>query len=98
MSVDLAAGIAGMVGLVVGAAAVLAWRPRNRRPAPRAEREEPTRLPPGVASVLSVLLYAQGLLGFAALATVLLKQHAHAEITTRADMHSGPRSSLYVEP
>jgi len=50
------------------------------------------------ASVLSVLLYAQGLLGFAALATVLLKQHAHAEITTRADMHSGPRSSLYVEP
>src|SRR6266516_4674129 len=44
-----------MVGLVVGAAAVLAWRPRNRRPEPRAEREEPTRLPPGVASVLSVL-------------------------------------------
>src|SRR6266536_4709646 len=44
-----------MIGLVVGAAAVLAWRPRNRRPEPRAEREEPTRLPPGVASVLSVL-------------------------------------------
>ena len=42
------------------------------------------------ASVLSVLLYAQGLLGFAALATVLLKERAHAEITTRADMQSGP--------
>ncbi|RUU13816.1 hypothetical protein EOD23_03230 [Mesorhizobium sp. USDA-HM6] len=42
------------------------------------------------ASVLSALLYAQGLLGFAALATVLLKERAHAEITTKADMPSGP--------
>ncbi|RRI04953.1 hypothetical protein EH240_07320 [Mesorhizobium tamadayense] len=42
------------------------------------------------ASVLSALLYAQGLLGFAALATVLLKERAHAEITVSADMPSGP--------
>ncbi|MDX8445604.1 hypothetical protein [Mesorhizobium captivum] len=42
------------------------------------------------ASVLSALLYAQGLLGFAALATVLLKERAHAEITANADMPSGP--------
>jgi hypothetical protein len=41
------------------------------------------------ASVLSALLYAQGLLGFAALATVLLKERAHAE-TTGADILSGP--------
>jgi hypothetical protein len=32
------------------------------------------------ASVLSALLYAQGLLGFAALAAVLMKDRAHAEI------------------
>lgn len=31
------------------------------------------------ASVLSALLYAQGLLGFAGLASVLLKDRAHAE-------------------
>jgi hypothetical protein len=31
------------------------------------------------ASVLSVLLYAQGLLGFAGVAAVLLKDRAHAE-------------------
>jgi hypothetical protein len=30
------------------------------------------------AAVLSTLLYAQGLLGFAGLATVLMKEHAHA--------------------
>lgn len=30
------------------------------------------------ASVLTALLYAQGLLGFAGLATVLLKDRAHA--------------------
>ncbi len=43
------------------------------------------------ASVLSTLLYAQGLLGFAALATVLLKDRAHAnEIAMTSDMPSGP--------
>ncbi|QKC81479.1 hypothetical protein [Mesorhizobium sp. NZP2077] len=43
------------------------------------------------ASVLSALLYAQGLLGFAALATVLLKDRAHAnEIAMANDMPSGP--------
>ncbi|AZO60949.1 MAG: hypothetical protein E5X23_06910 [Mesorhizobium sp.] len=42
------------------------------------------------ASVLSALLYAQGLLGFAALATVLLKERAHAEIAASAEMPSGP--------
>ena len=31
------------------------------------------------ASVLTALLYAQGLLGFAGLASVLLKDRAHAE-------------------
>ena len=43
------------------------------------------------ASVLSVLLYAQGLLGFAGLATVLLRDRAHAtEFTGGTDMPSGP--------
>ena len=43
------------------------------------------------ASVLSALLYTQGLLGFAGLATVLLKDRAHAaEITASMDMPSGP--------
>ncbi|WP_296742577.1 hypothetical protein, partial [Mesorhizobium sp.] len=43
------------------------------------------------ASVLSVLLYAQGLLGFAALATVLLKDRAHAgEINADAYVPAGP--------
>jgi hypothetical protein len=43
------------------------------------------------ASVLSALLYAQGLLGFAGLATVLLRDHAHAgELTMGNDMPSGP--------
>lgn len=43
------------------------------------------------ASVLSALLYAQGLLGFAALATVLLKERAQAnEIVMSSDMPSGP--------
>ena len=43
------------------------------------------------ASVLSALLYAQGLLGFAALATVLLKERAQAtEIVVSSDMPSGP--------
>lgn len=43
------------------------------------------------ASVLSALLYAQGLLGFAALATVLLKDRAHAsELTVGNDILSGP--------
>ncbi|WP_217572896.1 hypothetical protein [Mesorhizobium sp. GbtcB19] len=42
------------------------------------------------ASVLSALLYAQGLLGFAALATVLLKERAQTEITASADIPSGP--------
>jgi hypothetical protein len=32
------------------------------------------------ASVLSALLYAQGLLGFAGLATVLLRDRAHAAV------------------
>ncbi|GAA4121206.1 hypothetical protein ACFFTN_28000 [Aminobacter aganoensis] len=35
-----------------------------------------------VASVLSALLYTQGLLGFAAVASVLLKDRAHAETMT----------------
>ena len=43
------------------------------------------------ASVLSALLYAQGLLGFAALATVLLKERAHANVLiVSSDMPSGP--------
>ncbi|MDG4878604.1 hypothetical protein P9273_26355 [Mesorhizobium sp. WSM4935] len=42
------------------------------------------------ASVLSALLYAQGLLGFAALATVLLKERAPAEITVSANVPTGP--------
>jgi len=43
------------------------------------------------ASMLSALLYAQGLLGFAALATVLLKDRANAgEIAANAPMPAGP--------
>ncbi len=43
------------------------------------------------ASVLSALLYAQGLLGFAGLATVLLRDRAHAsELTTGNSMPMGP--------
>ncbi|WP_095089262.1 hypothetical protein [Mesorhizobium sophorae] len=43
------------------------------------------------ASVLSALLYAQGLLGFAAVATVLLRDRAHAsELTMGNDMPAGP--------
>lgn len=43
------------------------------------------------ASVLSALLYAQGLLGFAGLATVLLKERAHAgEFAAGSDMPPGP--------
>ncbi|WP_181174174.1 hypothetical protein [Mesorhizobium sp. B2-3-11] len=43
------------------------------------------------ASVLSALLYAQGLLGFAALASVLFKERAHAsEFAAGGDMASGP--------
>jgi hypothetical protein len=38
------------------------------------------------ASVLSALLYAQGLLGFAGLASVLLKDRAHAEETAIVEM------------
>jgi hypothetical protein len=41
--------------------------------------------------VLSALLYAQGLLGFAGLAAVLLKDRAHAgEITMDKEMPAGP--------
>ena len=36
------------------------------------------------AAVLSALLYAQGLLGFAGLATILLKDRAHAQPVTMA--------------
>ncbi|WP_082222029.1 hypothetical protein [Mesorhizobium loti] len=47
--------------------------------------------PKFAASVLSALLYAQGLLGFAALATVLLKDRVQAnELVVASDMHSGP--------
>ena len=43
------------------------------------------------ASVLSALLYAQGLLGFAGLATVLLRDRAHAnEIVVASEMPAGP--------
>lgn len=43
------------------------------------------------ASVLSALLYAQGLLGFAGLATVLLRDRAHAsEFVEGGEMPSGP--------
>jgi hypothetical protein len=43
------------------------------------------------ASVLSALLYAHGLLGFAGLATVLLKDRAHAsELGKTNEMPSGP--------
>ena len=40
------------------------------------------------AAVLSTLLYAQGLLGFAGIATVLMKEHAHAE--------TNPASAAFV--
>jgi hypothetical protein len=47
------------------------------------------------AAVLSVLLYVQGLLGFAGLATVLLKERAHAaDIGITADMASGPSPAV----
>ncbi|WP_189340605.1 MULTISPECIES: hypothetical protein [unclassified Mesorhizobium] len=43
------------------------------------------------AAVLSALLYAQGLLGFAGLATVLLRDRAQAEVVAVAsDAPSGP--------
>ena len=43
------------------------------------------------ASMLSALLYAQGLLGFAGLATVLFRDRAQAsEMTIGNDMPSGP--------
>ncbi|CAH2400250.1 hypothetical protein [Mesorhizobium escarrei] len=43
------------------------------------------------ASVLSALLYAQGLLGFAGLATVLLRDRAHAsEFIAGSERPSGP--------
>ncbi|WP_181178622.1 hypothetical protein [Mesorhizobium sp. B4-1-3] len=42
------------------------------------------------ASVLSALLYAQGLLGFAALATVLLKERTPVEMTVSANVPTGP--------
>ena len=43
------------------------------------------------AAVLSALLYAQGLLGFAGLATVLLRDRAQADVVTVAsDVPSGP--------
>ena len=43
------------------------------------------------ASVLSALLYAQGLLGFAGLVSVLLRDRAHAsEIIMASDMPAGP--------
>jgi hypothetical protein len=43
------------------------------------------------ASVLSALLYAQGLLGFAGLATVLLRDRAHAgEFAVDRDIPAGP--------
>lgn len=38
------------------------------------------------ASVLSALLYAQGLLGFAGMVSVLLKDRAHAEETAIVEM------------
>ncbi|MGX9142859.1 hypothetical protein [Mesorhizobium sp. 128a] len=44
------------------------------------------------ASVLSALLFAQGLLGFAGLATVLLKSRAHAssEMVVASELPRGP--------
>ena len=44
------------------------------------------------ATVLSALLYAQGLLGFAGLATVLLKDRAQAssDIMVASELPSGP--------
>ena len=44
------------------------------------------------ATVLSALLYAQGLLGFAGLATVLLKDRAsaHEVVVASSEMPSGP--------
>lgn len=41
-------------------------------------------------SVLSALLYAQGLLGFAGLAAVLLKSHANAAPAFTAVADAGP--------
>lgn len=42
------------------------------------------------ASVLSALLYAQGLLGFAGVATILFKDRAHAATLTEAPVVSPP--------
>ncbi|TGQ45772.1 MULTISPECIES: hypothetical protein [unclassified Mesorhizobium] len=43
------------------------------------------------ASVLYALLYAQGLLGFAGLASVLLRDRAHAdELAVVSEVPSGP--------
>ncbi|WP_167480629.1 hypothetical protein [Mesorhizobium waimense] len=48
------------------------------------------------AAVLSALLYAQALLGFAGLAAVLLRDRAQTyEVTLASDMPSGP-SELVV--
>ena len=56
MSVELVAAIAGLAGLVTGAAAMLAVRVNDGiRSSHHDVQDPPHRLPPGVASVLSVL-------------------------------------------
>ena len=55
MTVELVAAIAGLAGLVTGAAAMLAVRVNDGIRTHHDVPEPPHRLPPGVASVLSVL-------------------------------------------
>jgi len=55
VSVELVAAIAAMAGTAAGAAAVLAFRPAVPRREMLDGTPQPARLPPGVASVLSVL-------------------------------------------
>jgi hypothetical protein len=47
-------------------------------------------------SVLSALLYAQGLLGFAGLATVLLRDRAEAAETMQPDAMSASELRLFA--
>ncbi|MGE5292136.1 MAG: sensor histidine kinase [Micromonosporaceae bacterium] len=55
MSVELVAAVAALAGVVTGGAAIAALRPGDRRRGREHGPQQPARLPPGVASVLSVL-------------------------------------------
>jgi two-component system sensor histidine kinase SenX3 len=55
VNVELVAGVAAIVGLATGAAVMLAAAPGTRRREPREGGQQSVSLPPGIASVLSVL-------------------------------------------